>query len=373
MSVWPKTSPQACWLRYLKSFDAMRFCWLVLLMLPLFINCGKIGEPQPPAVIIPPRSQSLSGRQVGDRIILESPIPKLNTNGTRPSRWKRIDIYRLAEPKEPAPRPLTEEEYAERAERIKSIQVEESTDYTKNEHLVFHDRLDFTQPSVFKTSFRYAVKFINDKNKDGGFSNFVYLSPAPSPEPPDDLQIGYDQRAIEIRWKPAKSMDDPDGVVGYNVFRRAEEEAEERQRNEQPVTENVYRDPDFQFGKTYYYSVSAVVKADHPTESFKSRPSAITPIDTFPPSPPSQLTAFAENGRIHLVWTPSPEPDVAGYNVYRSERPGKQDTRLNPTLLIPTAYKDETVQVGKRYFYVVTAVDKNGNESGYSNEVAESP
>jgi len=69
-----------------------------------------------------------------------------------------------------------------------------------------------------------------------------------------------------------------------------------------------------------------------------------------------------------LTWTASTS-GVAGYNVYRGVQSGGPYTRINSVLEAPTNYVDNTVQPGCTYYYVVTAVDSNGLESAYSNEV----
>ena len=39
--------------------------------------------------------------------------------------------------------------------------------------------------------------------------------------------------------------------------------------------------------------------------------------DTTPPAAPTGLTATAGNALITVTWSTNPEPDLAGYNVYR--------------------------------------------------------
>ena len=82
--------------------------------------------------------------------------------------------------------------------------------------------------------------------------------------------------------------------------------------------------------------------------------------DTTPPAAPTGLGATAGNGTVSLTWTANGEPDLAGYNVYRSTTtPGRADgTPLNGgTLLTSPAYTDNTAANGTTYYYVVTAVD----------------
>jgi fibronectin type 3 domain-containing protein len=73
---------------------------------------------------------------------------------------------------------------------------------------------------------------------------------------------------------------------------------------------------------------------------------------------------------VDLIWTPGTENDLAGYNVYRREESG-QPVRINAELVKTQAYKDSSVQSGKKYLYSVSAVDIRGNESGRSEEASE--
>ena len=96
--------------------------------------------------------------------------------------------------------------------------------------------------------------------------------------------------------------------------------------------------------------------------------------DVFPPAVPTGLQAVssgtAQQPFIDLTWTPSTEPDLAGYNVYRhvgSEAPVK----INAELIKTPAFQDAHVQSGTKYFYSVSAVDLRANESAKSAETAE--
>ncbi|MCJ7508474.1 MAG: T9SS type A sorting domain-containing protein, partial [candidate division Zixibacteria bacterium] len=74
-----------------------------------------------------------------------------------------------------------------------------------------------------------------------------------------------------------------------------------------------------------------------------------------------------ERLKIKLNWNPNPERDLDYYNIYRSE-----DSLTGYQLLSggykDTSFVDSTVQSGVEYYYYsVTAVDTNGNESQMSN------
>jgi hypothetical protein len=59
---------------------------------------------------------------------------------------------------------------------------------------------------------------------------------------------------------------------------------------------------------------------------------------------------------------------VAGYNVYRGTASGGPYTMINSSLDGTTSYTDSTVVSGTTYYYVVTSVDSDQAESGYSNQ-----
>lgn len=118
------------------------------------------------------------------------------------------------------------------------------------------------------------------------------------------------------------------------------------------------------------YSVRSLSQyADVALESADSNLVVVTPRDTFPPSAPQDLVVILvpaqgqEPAHFDLSWAISPETDIAGYNVYRSEQESAPGTRLNPELLLTPAFRDMNVAPGHRYFYTVTAVDRVGNES----------
>jgi Abnormal spindle-like microcephaly-assoc'd, ASPM-SPD-2-Hydin len=72
---------------------------------------------------------------------------------------------------------------------------------------------------------------------------------------------------------------------------------------------------------------------------------------------------------VILSWTASTSL-VIGYNVYRGTQSGGPYTRLNSSLDATTTYTDPTVQAGQTYYYVVTSVDSDNNESVYSNQTS---
>jgi hypothetical protein len=79
------------------------------------------------------------------------------------------------------------------------------------------------------------------------------------------------------------------------------------------------------------------------TRDFMLNSPAWTPTGgTTRPEPPTNVTATAGDGYVHLSWSASPTPGVVGYRVYRSEVPRAQQRRrvyLDPSQ--PAAVKDD--------------------------------
>lgn len=75
---------------------------------------------------------------------------------------------------------------------------------------------------------------------------------------------------------------------------------------------------------------------------------------------------------VSLQWDANTEQDLAGYNVYRSDASGVYDiSKLVGTIAAPdTQFTDNAIPDGT-WFWVATAFDTSGNESGYSNEVTD--
>jgi Tol biopolymer transport system component len=89
-----------------------------------------------------------------------------------------------------------------------------------------------------------------------------------------------------------------------------------------------------------------------------------------PPAAPGGLVAVAGDSQVTLGWSASPEPDVAGYRVYRSLVSGKDHVLIGETTM--PAFVDLGLTNGTAYFYRVTAFDDH-SESERSLEVGATP
>ncbi len=335
-------------------------------------GCGKRRPPLPPVERVQQRTEFLSGAQQGNEVILSWPAPRRNAPDSSVQSIRRIDVYRLAE-KPGAPLALTEDEFSARATLVGSVTYEQIQ--TAGDTLTYRDVLELAgQPPRL----RYALRYVNASGQRAAFSNFLSIEPAAriaqAPTLTPEAKIAED--SITISWQaPAANIDNstPVNLLGYNVYRTDESQTElgNQAINSALISGTEYADKNFQFGKDYRYIVRAVSlgTGGAQVESLNSNSISVSPRDIFPPAAPERPSIAApepSSSRLAIFFAANKEPDIAGYNIYRSTDPDlpKQNwTRLNQALLTRTTYQDDKVEPGKTYYYYITAVDKAGNVS----------
>ena len=83
------------------------------------------------------------------------------------------------------------------------------------------------------------------------------------------------------------------------------------------------------------------------------------------PLRPTGFAAQVQVGGVALNWDASTDcngNDVAGYNLYRSTINGGPYTMVNTELITETMYLDTGTDNGNTYYYVLKAVDADGDE-----------
>lgn len=342
----------------------------LLSALCVLVACGKVGDPLPPIPKAPLIVSNLAATQQGTSILLSFPVARQ----TRTDKLKRVDIYRLIEPVS-APLGLTAEDYATRAALIASLSEEQLPNNVSE--ITYADPIDFKIAND-QVRYRYAVRLVNLDERPADLSNYATLTPLSTvAEPPLGLKANVTQTQVEITWQPPAANlngSQPANVLGYNLYRRVNKQ--NVKVNAAPLNELRYIEKQFQFGTTYEYIVRALSlpRAGAPLseviESNESLPLTVTPRDTFSPSAPTSITIASRGGLISLFWPANAEPDVIGYNLYRSEDE-KSWTKITPRPITTITFSDRQVQIGKRYFYQIVAVDNAGNESPRSETVSE--
>ncbi|MHA2609775.1 MAG: Ig-like domain-containing protein [bacterium JZ-2024 1] len=155
---------------------------------------------------------------------------------------------------------------------------------------------------------------------------------------------------------------------GYNLYRATSANGPWT-RIATLLTASEYSDFAVQQGIEYFYHIRVVNKQNREGNPSQVISGKLKGEET-PPSAPRNLRSSAGDGRVYLEWQPSPEQDVAFYNIYRNtfnSVPPTPQYFLARVAHPQTNYLDLAVTNNTTYYYVVTAVDTSGNESGPSN------
>lgn len=348
------------------------FRFLIFTFLALS-GCGTPGDPRPPRPVVPTPIMDLAARQMGARVVLTFTLPRRSTDGEALATPPDVEIYRgfaplAAAPAEPKQLALT----------VPSALVDT---YTVEGRVQFEDPVKPEDLAAHRgDQWIYAVRTRVTARRNSDPSNLVAVRVLPAPAAPAGFAATVTEQAIELHWQAVAD------AVSYRVFRAESDPATAGAAPEKmgaavllAATPAVnYRDTQFEFGRRYVYTVRAVTQFE--AESVESEPSEAANVlaeDVFPPATPSNVViiltpATADSpAALELSWSISPEPDAAGYHVYRSEQEGTPGERISRELLPAPAFRDTSVAPGRRYFYWVTAVDRKGNESTRSVPVSE--
>ena len=102
----------------------------------------------------------------------------------------------------------------------------------------------------------------------------------------------------------------------------------------------------------------------------------VPPPDTTAPAAPRDLTTVPGDGQVTLTWSPNTEPDLSHYVIYRSITSGFTPTSSDSVGRVDkpdTTFTDTGLINGMTYYYRISAVDKVGNESDFSEEAQATP
>ena len=116
-----------------------------------------------------------------------------------------------------------------------------------------------------------------------------------------------------------------------------------------------------------------VIMYDNATNSNSTTEVYAVVVDNTPPTAPANLTATADKGAIILRWEPSSDnTGVEYYKIYRSTNRDVSPTNYDRVFTTTnTTFIDYfNCRNGTTYYYVVTAVDKAGNEGPASNRAS---
>jgi hypothetical protein len=357
-------------------------------------GCASPGEPIERKPPIPEPVKDLAAAQSGNDVILTFTLPTEAIDHRQLVQTPTVEVYRDFLPTAAAGAPVSS--VGSNPALLVTIPPSLVNKNASNGTVRYSDSLtanDFAQHP--DATAEYMVRTRESGKKSSPDSNLAELRVYPAPLPIDDVSTVFTRSAVDLTWTPPQKT--PVGaspaIASYRIYRGEIDAASGLESGAAASSENLklkaplvrigesdspaFSDAQAVLDTPYVYTVRSVVQySGASVESSDSNFAAIIPRDLLPPAAPQGLLVVPVPAQgdaaahLELSWAISPEPDIAGYYVYRSDSQGTRGTRQNQDLLLTPAFRDISVGPGKRYFYSVTAVDRSGNESPASEVVS---
>jgi hypothetical protein len=356
--------------------------YLVLAGIIVFVGagCGAPGEPTPPSPTIPASITDLSARQLGDGTQLTFTMPEKTVHGDRLTETPAVEVLRGLLKPDGAPDTAS-------FRVVETIPGSLVNKYLIDDHAQVTDLIPPEETRAHPgATLAYRVRTRVSRKRPSPDSNVVSVRIFPVAQRVVSIDAKVTETAIVLRWTaPARtSGGEPLADAPEQHVYRGEIDARTYDAGSRDISRvkwispqtllartdtAAYDDAQFEFGKTYLYTVRSAVAVDgNALESDPSDPTVVAATDTFPPSSPQDVVAAITSptdgsAEVDLSWSINSEPDLAGYRVYRSEQENTPGQLMTPDLLLSPAYRDTSVRLDHHYWYRVTAVDRTGNES----------
>ncbi len=179
---------------------------------------------------------------------------------------------------------------------------------------------------------------------------------------------------VELTWIPEQRFS------GYHVYRAESKSGNYVRANTAPVLvletehegrivvpEVLFRDRSVRAGRTYWYTVSGINAFAQESERSDQIPVVVKPIVFLPiPTPPN---VAIKRDSVVLTWSAVKENEIAGYHIYRASGNPDSMRRVTNKPVRSIRFVDEGLSEQTAYFYAITAVDEDGNESAHSPSV----
>ena len=292
--------------------------------------CGKRGDPLPPLPRTPQGVTGFTVAQRGDKLEARGVAPRTTTAGAPLSVFE-IELVR-----------------DEKEGDLAKVGLLQRLRVAPGE--TFHETWPLPPAG---TNVRVAARSLS-RGQRSTFTPPVSLTIKAPPAAPTAVTADLEAGGVVLAWNGGPAL----------VYRKKEGGAYDAPLDAKPTVGPSYRDTSVAPGQAWCYVVRAIAGTEPLVESTPSSEACVSVRDVFAPAPPTGVAALAAGGVVDVSWSPSTEPDLAVYRVYRSE--GGEAQKVAEVPAAETRFRDPTAVVGPTYNYTVTAVDKDGNESAPS-------
>ncbi len=230
----------------------------------------------------------------------------------------------------------------------------------------YHDLVE--EPGTY----HYFVAAVDSSgNEAKSFRSVVEVLDIFPPKPPTDFSVMPDTGRIILHWKNPTDKD----FAGCRIYRTVASDASQTYvlLNSKLVRDSMFIDTLPKNAKNDFYYKIASVDSSWNMSEYSITGNARMP-DVIPPSAPFLKPIEQENEALIVRWTPSPESDVRGYNLYRYETkdPDESLIKLNRKELPASIslFTDRIITHKTEYAYYLIAIDSSNNTSVLSEKQA---
>ena len=334
----------------------------------LLAGCATPGTPHPPERQVPEPVTDLAAHQTGASVVLHFTLPELSTDGQKLSGPARVEVFRRVESAQgaPAASPVRTLGGADLARDMAGNTVTISDVFAPTDF----DALE--QKTV-----SYRVRTAVGSGPWSAPSESAALTVVPPPAAPENLTAGRSGDAVALRWSAAAPGPSPapTSFIVYRTHLLSNGSPAAPPEAVGVTTGNSYQDSSVAAGETYRYVVRGVVTmAGKSVESADSAPVIVHVSGPHSLPAPAGVVAIPVRSaqghvEVELSWEIGSEPNLAGYNVYRTESPSIPGLLVNSRVLLAPAFRDTAVRPGRTYYYSVAEVGFDGSESRLSAPV----
>lgn len=313
-------------------------------------GCGRKAPPVPPGTIRPRPVKDLSARVIPapGGIELTWTVPSRNTDGSPLTRIKGFQLNKAGIPLESfcegCPVSFGPPSF-----------IPAQADPTDMKRMTYEDRA-LREGMMYV----YEVRTVKGWLSTSDPSNRVFIPWHQPPSQPTSLAARSQADGILLTWTPPKTWTDGKPItepIRYRVYRISASERDWKKVSgllDQPS----FLDSDVKLGLRYLYAVSSVFPFHGSNiEGQRTEPVEERYRNIALPEAPSGLVAVVTDQGVELLWRENPEPDLAGYHVYRTD-PAGSTMRITSGPVPLSRYVDRDRLPSGTYTYYVTAVDR---------------
>ncbi len=215
------------------------------------------------------------------------------------------------------------------------------------------------------TTYYYRIKAVDNSGGESGYSNEVNAIPLDNIAPaiPTGLTAASSNAQVVLKWQKNTESD----FAKYIIYGGITASPTAKVDSLISIGDTTKTITGLTNGTTHYYRLTAVDTLGN--ESSYSGQVIANPLVVAP----TGLTATPGDAQIALKWNKSTESIFAKYIIYGGTSPNPTVKKDSTTSISDTSKTITGLTNGTPYYYQVTVVDTNGDESAYSNQVSASP